>query len=239
MLMSQPITANLQPAESALAPIRRWWTIYADLGKARLSALVVTTAALGFVMASAVSLDWALLGWTLLGTTLAAWSANALNQVFERHRDARMKRTRGRPIPSGRIGAPHALGAAILALGMGLTVLVAMVNVLTAVLALLTTLLYVLVYTPLKTRTTLNTLIGSVVGAIPPVMGWTAVTGQLDPGAWVLGTVLFVWQIPHFLALAWLYREDYKRGGYRMLPVIDQWRNAVENTTRGHRNNVV
>ena len=109
----------------------------------------------------------------------------------------------------------------IFAGGLGVTLLAAMVNFLTAGLCLLTILIYLLAYTPLKTRSTLNTLVGGVVGALPPMMGWAAATGSLDAGAWVLGAVLFVWQIPHFLALAWMYRDDYERGGYRMLPSID------------------
>lgn len=192
-----------------------------ELSKARLSMLVLTTTAVGYLLACGDVIDWGLLGWLMLGTSLCAASANSMNQVIEADRDARMPRTRFRPLPSGRMNGLHATCFAVLAGGVGVTLLAAMVNALTAWLALLTIVLYLLAYTPLKTRTTHNTLVGSVVGAIPPMMGWAASRGQLEPAAWALAGVLFVWQIPHFLALAWMYRDDYALGGYRMLPIID------------------
>lgn len=226
---SMPAPAAAPPSAIArpLSALRQWWSIYMELAKARLSALVVITTAVGFIMGSSSGLgveggiDWLKLLWTLLGTSLAAGAAGALNQVIEEERDQRMPRTRNRPLPSGRIGSIHAAMMGVLWGGVGVTMLAAMVNLLTAGLGLLTILLYLLVYTPMKVRSTLNTLVGAVVGAIPPMMGWAAATGHIEPGAWVLAATLFVWQIPHFLALAWMYRKDYELGGYRMLPIID------------------
>ncbi len=196
-------------------------SLYLELTKARLSALVLLTTAVGFVLATPMSIDWALLGFTMLGTALAAASAAALNQVVETKRDAKMNRTRHRPIPSGAMSRAHAFTAGVLMGYAGVAILGLFVNLFAAGLALLTIALYVLIYTPLKVRSTLNTIIGAVCGAIPPMIGWVAVTGSLDDGAWVLAMILFVWQLPHFLALAWLYRDDYQRGGYVMLPLVD------------------
>jgi protoheme IX farnesyltransferase len=183
--------------------------------------LVVFTTAVGYVMAAVGPIDFAALAATVIGTTLAALSANGLNQVYEIERDRLMNRTCNRPLPSGRIGSAHAITVTVLAGAVGVGLLYTTVNALSAMLALGTILIYLFVYTPLKTRSTLNTLVGAVVGAIPPMIGWAAAAGKLEAGAWVLGAVLFVWQIPHFLALAWMYREDYQRGGYRMLPSVD------------------
>lgn len=196
--------------------------IYMELAKFRLSLLVVMTAAAGFVLASHGGVDAARLAWTSLGVALAACGANALNQVQEIARDALMTRTRGRPLPSGRIGRRHALVAALVWATAGVTLLAVRVNLVAAGLTLANVLLYNLVYTPLKTRSTACTLVGALCGALPPLIGWAAVDGRLALGGWILAAVLFVWQIPHFLALAWLYRGDYERGGFRMLPVVDQ-----------------
>jgi protoheme IX farnesyltransferase len=204
-----------------MGTLRQWIGIYTELAKARLSALVVITTAVGYAMGAAGEIEWGRLLLTLLGTALAAGSANGLNQVMEQDRDARMPRTRTRPLPSDRIHVLHAAVVCVMMGGAGLTILAAAANLLTASLGLTTILLYLLLYTPLKVRSTLNTLVGAVVGAIPPMMGWTAATGEIGAGAWVLAATLFVWQIPHFLALAWLYRKDYELGGYRMLPIID------------------
>lgn len=207
-------------------PVGHWL----DLGKARLSALVVWTAAIGFILAAfsgasgaharGVTMVLALAA-TAIGVFLCAASANAFNQIIEHPRDARMLRTRTRPLPSGALSRPHAVAVAIGAGVAGIVVLAIGTTRLATALAAATILLYVAVYTPLKTRTTLNTLVGAVVGAIPPLIGWSAAAGTLDPGAWVLAALLFIWQIPHFLALAWMYREDYARGGFRMLPLVD------------------
>ena len=132
-----------------------------------------------------------------------------------------MDRTRNRPLPSKQLSPTHASFFGVLTAAAGLAILCPLVNYPTALLALANIIIYVLIYTPLKPYTTLNTLVGAVVGTLPPMMGWTAAVGHLELGGWLLGGVLFIWQIPHFLALAWLYRDDYRRGGYRMLPAID------------------
>jgi protoheme IX farnesyltransferase len=194
---------------------------YADLTKFRLVSLVVVTAAVGFVMASRSPLDVAALAWTALGTALAAAGSMAVNEVMEAERDSRMERTKRRPLPSGTIGRGHALAFGTIASSAGLALLAVRTRPLTALLGLTVVLVYTLVYTPLKPRTPLCTLVGGVCGAIPPMMGWTATGAGLSFGAWVLAGVLFLWQIPHFLALAWMYREDYRRGGFLMLPVVD------------------
>ncbi|MBL9150245.1 MAG: protoheme IX farnesyltransferase [Phycisphaerae bacterium] len=192
-----------------------------ELTKARLNALVLVTTAVGYLLATTRDIDAPRFLWTMLGTALAAASAAMLNQLWETRRDALMHRTRERPLPAGLIGRIPVLIAGVLAAYAGVSVLGIFVNLVTAGLAFLNVLVYVLVYTPLKPRTTLNTLVGGVCGAIPPMMGWTAVTGNVGVGAWVLGAILFVWQLPHFFALAWMYREDYRRGGMFMLPVVD------------------
>ena len=194
---------------------------YPELTKIRLTALVVATTAVGFMMAGGGDRSGATLLWTVLGTALAAAGAMALNQVIEVARDARMERTKNRPLPAGVLTARHGLLFGLAVAGGGLVTLVLGANVLTALLGLTVVLVYTLVYTPLKARSPLCTLAGAVCGAIPPMMGWTATGTPLGFGAWLLAGVLFLWQIPHFLALAWLYRDDYARGGFRMLPVVD------------------
>jgi len=197
--------------------------LYLELSKARLSALVVLTTAVGFIMgAPALTAGaWGRLLLTIAGTSLAAGGANALNQLLERRRDAMMLRTRGRPLPSGAMSPMHGLLFGLAAVYAGLAILGLAVSLGAMGLALATILIYILLYTPLKTRSTLNTLVGAVCGAIPPMIGWVAASGSLDRGAWILGGLLFVWQIPHFFALAWMYRVDYARGGFKMLPVMD------------------
>jgi len=196
-------------------------TIYFELGKVRLSLLVLLTTLAGYLTAHGGGFEPLHLAAVLLGTGLAAVGANGLNQVIERDRDALMERTRGRPLPAGLIGPVHAAVSSAATALAGTALLAWRAGPLPAALALGTVVLYVGAYTPLKPRSTLNTLVGAVVGAIPPMIGWSAVTGGLEGGAWLLGLLLFVWQVPHFLALAWLYRDDYRRGGYRMLSLRD------------------
>jgi protoheme IX farnesyltransferase len=213
-LASDPRGAPTPRARSVLG-------IWAELTKVRLNALVLVTTAVGFALAELGPIDWPRLGWTCAGTALAAASASLFNQLFERRRDALMHRTRGRPLPAKQVHPAAVFTMALLTGYGGAALLGVMVGLLPAALAAANILLYAVLYTPLKPRTTFNTIIGAVCGAIPPVIGWTAVTNSIDPGAWLLGGLLFVWQIPHFLALAWLYREDYARGGHAMLPVRD------------------
>ncbi|CAI7845011.1 unnamed protein product, partial [Closterium sp. NIES-53] len=183
--------------------------------------LVVATAAAGFVMGSGDHVDWAGLGWTSLGTFLAAASANTWNQVYEVANDALMKRTRGRPLPAGRMTRQHAIAWGLLTGASGLAILATQTNSMTAGLGAANIVLYAGVYTPLKQLHIANTWVGAVVGAIPPLMGWAAASGGLDAGAAVLAGALYLWQMPHFLALAWLCRKDYAAGGYRMLSLAD------------------
>jgi len=192
-----------------------------ELSKSKLSALVVATTAAGHLMAPA-PFDGCSLFAALGGTFLCAASANSFNQIIEVERDAAMHRTARRPLPSGRIGRAHATAFASTAGVVGVGSLAVATNPTTAALGAATIGLYTLVYTPMKPRHELNTWVGAVVGAIPPLMGWTAAGGSLmsiEP--LVLSSALFLWQIPHFLALAWMYRADYEQGGYRMVPLTD------------------
>lgn len=194
---------------------------FLELGKARLSSLVLMTTLIGFFLASPERFDWLAAFVTLIGTGLSALGANALNQCIEHERDARMLRTRKRPLPSGLLTISEARTFAVAASVVGPIVLAVGVNLLASALTVACLLIYVLAYTPLKTRSALNTLVGAVTGALPPMVGWAAAAGEISAGAWILGAILFIWQIPHFLALAWLYREDYERGGFKMLPSCD------------------
>ncbi len=192
-----------------------------ELSKPRITQLVVLTTAGGYYMASAGRFDLVRFAWTLVGTTLVAAGTNALNQFRERHTDARMSRTRHRPLPSGRITPRAALVFAVVTAAAGIGLLAALVNLLTAALATLTLVSYVWVYTSLKPRTSFNTLVGAVPGALPVLGGWTAAGGALSGAAWGLFWILFLWQLPHFLALAWIYREDYRSAGLAMLSIDD------------------
>lgn len=217
-----PAMADAPPQTPAIEASPGTAAVWSRLAKARLSALVLLTAAAGYAVAPPVAEGWwTRLGWACLGTGLAAASAAMLNQVAERRRDALMRRTAGRPLPAGHASAKVVFAVGVVIGYAGCAVLAQFTTVLAAGLAALNILLYVLLYTPLKPRTTFNTLVGAVTGAIPPVIGWTAATGAMAPGAWALFGILFVWQLPHFLALAWLYREDYAAGGFAMLPSRD------------------
>lgn len=192
--------------------------IYAKLAKIKLTALVVTTAAAGFAMAP-VPFDPVLFVVASLGTGLASCSANSINQYFEVPFDSNMNRTKNRPLVRGQISPLHAVSFALACGLSGVVLLTAAVNPLTGLLGALNIFLYTCCYTPLKRLSIANTWVGAVVGAIPPVMGWTAATGCLEPGALLLGGFLYSWQFPHFNALSWNLREDYSRGGYRMMSV--------------------
>lgn len=157
----------------------------------------------------------------LLGTALSSGGAAVLNNYIERDADIMMHRTKTRPLPQGIITPAEALEFGITLVLMGVGLLAWQVNLLTGFLSLLTVFLYVLVYTPLKKVTWWNTVVGAIPGALPPMGGWTAATGNLDAGAWILFLILFVWQHPHFYAIAWMYKDDYKRGGFKMLPVVE------------------
>lgn len=191
------------------------------LGKPRIVAFIVITVAAGFLLAPAPGAGAVELLHVVIGTTLVAAGTNALNQLFERDVDALMRRTERRPLAAGRLSI--AAGAAFgWSSGVtGIVWLARFTNETTAALAAFTLLSYVFVYTPLKRKSTLATLVGAVPGALPIVGGWTAGGGALGPGAWVLFWIMYLWQLPHFLALSWIYREDYRRAGLRMLSVTD------------------
>jgi protoheme IX farnesyltransferase len=192
-----------------------------ELVKPRITFMVLVTAAIGLYLASYGSLSTALLVDTLLGTGLVAAGASVLNQVVERDTDALMRRTAERPLPAGRLDPDAALVLGVTLGVVGLFSLAIWVNLLTALVGAVALAGYVFVYTPLKRTSRLATLIGAVPGALPPVMGWTAARDSLEPGAWILFGILFLWQLPHFLAIAWLCREDYARAGFPMLPVVE------------------
>lgn len=194
---------------------------YAQLTKPRITLMVMMTALVGYVMGSRGPVDVWRLGTALAGTGLVAAGASTLNMLFERRTDALMLRTRNRPVAAGRLRAADALGFGLILTAAGAGVLLFGTGALSAGVALLTWATYLFAYTPLKTRTSLSTIVGAFPGALPPVIGWTAARGRIEPGAIVLFAILFLWQIPHFLAIAWIYRDDYARGGLPMLPVLD------------------
>ncbi len=198
-------------------------TIFLELVKARLTALVLLTTLVGFHLgwSSGVMNYWLLLH-ALLGTALVAGGASALNQFLEKHHDANMPRTADRPLPSGRLQPEFALIFGGASAVVGLIYLALAVNLLTSVLGAVTLASYVFIYTPLKRVTTLNTAIGAIPGALPPLMGWTAARDEITIEGWALVAILFFWQLPHFLAIAWLYRDEYAKAGFAMLPVFDK-----------------
>jgi protoheme IX farnesyltransferase len=202
---------------SAAAFADRW-----ELTKPRITGMVVLTAAMGFLMASSGPIRPARLALALAGTGLVAAGAAVLNQVIERTSDATMARTRGRPLPAGRVapGEASVFGGVVTA--AGLVLLLVFCGWLSAGIAFTTWASYLFLYTPLKRRTPLATLVGAVPGALPPVIGWSAARGSLELGAFILFAILFLWQVPHFLAIAWLYRDDYAQAGFPLLPVLDR-----------------
>jgi protoheme IX farnesyltransferase len=194
---------------------------FVTLTKPRLNFLVLFTTLAAMYIAAPEGVPAAILLHALVGTALVAGGAAALNQVWERETDGLMRRTQTRPIPDGRLRTSDGtIFGALLSAG-GLIELAWMVNEISAAVAAATLVSYVLIYTPLKKRTSLATLIGAIPGALPPVIGWAAATGTISPPAFVLFGIVFLWQMPHFLAIAWLYREDYSRAGIPLLPVLE------------------
>ncbi len=190
---------------------------YVSLTKPRLVVMVLVTVVVGYLLGARGASNPSTLLATLIGTALVAGGAGALNQWLERSRDALMRRTARRALPVGKITGMEAVAVG-LALGvLGTMILAIWANLLAAGVALATLLLYVLIYTPLKPVTTLNTAVGAIPGALPPMIGWASATGRLGIEAWSLFLIVFLWQFPHFLAIAWIHREDYRRAGFRML----------------------
>lgn len=196
-------------------------SVFCDLIKMRLTFLVLLTTLVGFYLGVGREVDYLLMFNTLLATGLVASGASALNQLLERKHDAKMLRTENRPLPSGRLQPQAVLLFGVLSSIIGLIYLWFAVNPITSLLGMITLFSYVFVYTPLKRVTSLNTAIGAIPGAIPPLMGWTASNGEITVEGWSLFAILFFWQLPHFLAIAWMYREEYAKAGFAMLPIFD------------------
>ena len=191
------------------------------LTKPGLVMMLVLTTCIGFYLGSVGPFNWLMLLHTLIGTSLAAGGTLALNQFIERDRDAMMDRTKKRPLPAGRLQPGQALWFGIGVTVFGLVYLALLVNGLSSIVTAAITGTYLFLYTPMKHRTTLSTVFGAIPGALPPVTGWAAATNELGLEAGVLFTIMFLWQLPHALALAWLYRDDYARAGFQLLPIID------------------
>ena len=194
---------------------------FLSLTKPRLNSLVVVTAAIGYYLGAAGDLHLAALVEAVLGIALVAGGAAGLNQIYERETDSLMLRTRMRPLAAQRITASEALLFSLALAAVGLGIVAASSNLLAAFLTLLTLVSYNVIYTPMKRRSQLATLVGAVPGALPPMIGWVAARGALTPEAWALFAIVFVWQIPHFMAIAWLYRADFGRAGFPLLPVVE------------------
>ena len=201
---------------------RGQFAIWSELVKLRLTTMVLITTAMGFYLASANAFDWRMLLHALFGTGLLACGAAALNQYLEKEFDAKMSRTANRPIPAGHIRPERALLAGGALAVIGLVYLAVQVNPITSVIGAVTLVFYIAVYTPLKRVTSLNTIVGAIPGALPPLMGWTAAGGReeaIAPEGWSLVAILFFWQLPHFLAIAWIYRNDYEKAGFKMISI--------------------
>lgn len=220
-LESNEMKAGAQSLTPVAAVEKSWPAIYADLFKARLTFLVLLTTLVGFYLGSSGTVDYLLMIHTILGTALVAGGASALNQLWEREYDGQMRRTQDRPLPSGRLQPSTVLVVGCGCALVGLCYLALAVNGLTCLIGVSSLLVYVFVYTPLKRVTWLNTVVGAVPGGLPPLMGWTAARGHLSPDGWALFGILAIWQLPHFMAIAWIYRDEYARAGFKMLPVVD------------------
>ena len=219
-------TIELHPplAREAALPastLRAKVSAYVELTKPRITVLIVLTSAAGFCLGSRGAVDYVLLTHAMIGIALLSSGLATINQFMERDLDALMRRTEKRPLPTGRLLPYEALWFGVALTLTAEVYLASFVNLLTAALGLTIIAGYLLLYTPLKTRTTLSTVVGAFPGAMPPLIGWAAARGQVGIAAWVLFAILFLWQFPHFLAIAWMYREDYGRAGIRMLPVVE------------------
>ncbi|MCW5982143.1 MAG: heme o synthase [Bryobacteraceae bacterium] len=193
---------------------------YIELTKPRITWLILMSTAIGYFFGSHGG-SWLVFLHTMLGTGLIASGTAALNQWYEREADARMRRTKARPLPSGRLTPPRALAWGLLLSAAGFAELAYGANLLSALLGLFTMASYLLIYTPMKRRSPHSTTIGAIPGAMPPLIGYAAAAGTLTTDAWILYAILFIWQFPHFYSIAWMYRDDYARAGIRMLPVVE------------------
>jgi len=220
--LSPPVLAGTRP-DPALIDLdaRARLSAFVALTKPRIVVMVLVTVAVGFVLGSNGTISVARLLVTVIGTGMVAGGASVWNQILERDRDGRMKRTAGRPLPSGKVSLAEAVAFGTVVVVVGVVALGLWANWLAAGVAATTFVLYVGCYTPLKSVTTLNTAVGAIPGALPPVIGWAAATGRLGIEPWALFLIVFLWQFPHFLAIAWIYRDDYARGGLKMLPSVD------------------
>src|SRR5271169_6046477 len=206
---------------TANASEKSWAAVFADLTKARLTALVLLTTLVGFYLGWQGAMDYLLMFNTLAATALVASGAAALNQLLEREYDAKMRRTQNRPLPSGRLQPTTVMLFGGLCSVVGLVYLALAVNLITSVLGAVTLVSYLFIYTPLKRVTWLNTAIGAIPGALPPLMGWTAARNELSGAGWALFAILAFWQLPHFFAIAWIYRDEYAKAGFKMLSNVD------------------
>ena len=213
--------ATAQSLNEVIVAEKGWMAVYADLIKARLTFLVVLTTLVGFYLGSPSPVNYWLMLHAVLGTAMVASGAAALNQLLEREHDAKMRRTKDRPLPSGRLQPTSVMVFGGVCACAGLLYLALAVNLTTSVIGAISLLSYLFIYTPLKRVTWLNTAVGAIPGALPPLMGWTAARGELSREGWALFAILAFWQLPHFLAIAWMYREEYAKAGFKMLPVID------------------
>lgn len=213
------VTANIN--ETNAISSRERFAAFVELTKPRIAILLVLTSAAGFYLATTGSMDWILFTNAMIAITLLAFGVATLNQYWERDLDKLMTRTSTRPLPTSKVSTTEALIFGIVQCAVAEIYLFLVVNPLTAFLGLLVIIGYVLVYTPLKTRTSVSTAIGAIPGALPPLMGWTAATNDITLAAWALFAMQFLWQFPHFMAIAWMYREDYAKAGILMLPVVE------------------
>jgi protoheme IX farnesyltransferase len=212
-------TADIQ--ETRAIGLREKLAAYLELTKPRIAFLLVLTSAAGFYLGANKGFDAILFVNSMIGILLLAFGVATLNQVWEKDLDALMERTAKRPLPSQKMSAAEALVFGISLCVVAEIYLAFLVNALTAILGLIVIVGYVLLYTPLKTRTSASTAVGALPGALPPLMGWTAAANEITLGAWILFAILFIWQFPHFLAIAWMYREQYAKAGILMLPVVE------------------
>lgn len=217
--MIESTAAEIQPTR--VVGMRDRISAYIELSKPRIAFMLVLTSAAGFYVASGSRFEWVLFTNAMVGIGLLAFGVATLNQYLERKTDTLMRRTADRPLPSGRLTPTDALVFGIVQCAVAEVYLAFLVNLLTATLGVVVILGYVLVYTPMKTRSSASTAIGAIPGAMPPLMGWTAATGDITLGAWALFVIQFLWQFPHFLAIAWMYRDQYAKAGILMLPVLE------------------